>query len=54
MTRAPVVRDIALLTIVKLVVILLAYALFFAPGFHAPPDAISRITGTGPVMPQER
>jgi len=54
MTRAHLVRDIGLLTILKLIVVLLAYALFFAPGFRPRPDAISHIAGAGPAVPQER
>ena len=46
MFRHPVMRDLARLTVAKLAILGLIYALFFSPSHRAPIDPALRIAGS--------
>jgi hypothetical protein len=49
MFRRPLARDIAWISIAKLVVLVLIYALFFSPVQHSPEDTMRHIAETFPL-----
>jgi hypothetical protein len=48
MFRHPLVRDIAWVSVAKLLVLTLIYLLFFTPNSHAPVGAMVHIAGARP------
>ncbi|GGF43524.1 hypothetical protein GCM10011611_57460 [Aliidongia dinghuensis] len=49
MFRHPLVRDLARLSVAKLAILGLIYALFFSPAHRAPVDPAARILGAAPL-----
>lgn len=48
MFRHPLARDVAWVSLAKLLVLILIYTLFFMPAHHMPVDVVSHIAGLLP------
>jgi len=54
MFRHPLTRDLARLSVVKLAILALIYALFFSPSHRLPIDPAERIAGSAPPSANAR
>jgi hypothetical protein len=54
MFRHRLVRDLARLSLAKLAILGLIYALFFAPSHRAPIDPVARIAGPAAISANSR